>query len=94
MPPQVSVPPSRVSIVEIRGGSFVVADLRAIDGGSAEGGGGDGAAADALAYRVADALLVDGSALYSGQLTQHVDPRQGVLRIDALGRCACPAGDA
>ena len=90
----VGLPPERVAIVEVRGSSHLVADLSTIempaDGGSADAGavegGAEAAAADTLAYRLVDALLTDGSALYKGRVTSLIDPRAGITRLDASGQ--------
>lgn len=94
----VGVPLSHVAVVEARGEAdgavYIIADLRAHGGGEPNGEGGAGgrysreaagATADAIADRLVDALLDEGSTLYRGSVTSAVDPRAGVQRLDAAG---------
>ena len=94
----VGVPLSHVAVVEARGEAdgavYIIADLRAHGGGEPNGEGGAGgrysreaagATADAIADRLVDALLDEGSTLYRGSVTSAVDPRAGVQRLDADG---------
>ena len=68
------------SAPQVRGGMHVVVDLATDPAGafpSHKDASSRAAAADALAYRLVDALLSDTSELYRGRIGATVDPTQG-----------------
>ena len=71
--------PSRITITEVRGSMYFVFDV---------GGAAGEAARDVLSIRVAEALLNDGGGLYSGEVTELLDPRAGLLKVSAEGRAS------
>ena len=87
----ISLPSDRISVVELRGGSYLVIDLHSAPQHSSPTtpspvapSSVSSAAADALGYHLVDALLDETSPLYLGELTREIEPRYGVLRLSLI----------